>query len=74
MKGKKKRMRAVITHLAMIVLGIIMLYPLIWMFFASFKTNQEIFGSLSLLPKSRSGIPIRRAFRGQDRLPMQPFS
>lgn len=29
-----------------------MLYPIIWMFFATFKTNAEIFGSTKLLPES----------------------
>lgn len=33
---------------------LIMIYPLLWMFFASFKSNQEIFASASLLPKSFS--------------------
>lgn len=28
-----------------------MIYPLLWLFMASFKTNNEIFGSLSLWPK-----------------------
>ena len=31
-----------------------MIYPLIWMFFASFKSNEEIYGSISLLPQSYS--------------------
>ncbi|NOU65771.1 ABC transporter permease subunit [Paenibacillus sp. LMG 31461] len=31
--------------------ALIMVYPLIWLFFASFKPNNEIFGSLQLLPK-----------------------
>ncbi|MCR8635059.1 carbohydrate ABC transporter permease [Paenibacillus sp. N5-1-1-5] len=34
----------------MCVFGLIMIYPLLWLFTASFKTNEEIFGSLSLLP------------------------
>lgn len=28
-----------------------MVYPLIWLFFSCFKTNQELFGSLTFLPK-----------------------
>ena len=31
-----------------------MLYPIIWMFFSTFKTNAEIFGSTKLLPSSFS--------------------
>jgi oligogalacturonide transport system permease protein len=40
-----------ITFLLMCIFGLIMIYPLIWLFTASFKSNEEIFGSLSLWPK-----------------------
>lgn len=43
-----------VSYIVMIVIGVIMCYPLIWMFFASFKTNEEIFTSISLLPESYS--------------------
>ncbi len=39
-----------LTHLLLILFGIVMIYPLIWMFFASFKTVNEIFISHKLLP------------------------
>nr|WP_034862871.1 carbohydrate ABC transporter permease [Ruminiclostridium cellobioparum] len=32
--------------------GIFMIYPLIWLFLSSFKPNNEIFGSVDLLPKN----------------------
>lgn len=35
----------------LIVIGIVFTYPLIWMFFSSFKKNEEIFGNISLLPE-----------------------
>jgi oligogalacturonide transport system permease protein len=38
------------THLFMILFSLIMVYPLIWLFFASFKENNEIFGTLNLFP------------------------
>ncbi|TDF92320.1 carbohydrate ABC transporter permease [Paenibacillus piri] len=44
--------RKTITFILMCLFGIVMIYPLIWLFTASFKTNEEIFGSLSLLPNS----------------------
>ncbi|SDD48205.1 oligogalacturonide transport system permease protein [Paenibacillus sp. UNCCL117] len=31
--------------------GLLMIYPLIWLFFSSFKTNADLFGSLGLLPE-----------------------
>jgi multiple sugar transport system permease protein len=41
----------VIFHAVVIGLGFFMLYPLLWMFFGSFKPTEEIFGTLALLPK-----------------------
>lgn len=52
---KRKKLRrgrvSVFTWCIVIAIGIIMLYPIIWMFFSTFKTNTEIFGSLKLLPE-----------------------
>ena len=46
----KRAHRLVITYGLLTVIGIVMVYPLLWMISASFKTNREIFSSLSLLP------------------------
>ncbi|MBR4831913.1 MAG: carbohydrate ABC transporter permease [Butyrivibrio sp.] len=53
-KKLKNRINEVIMYVVLILIGIVMIYPLIWMFFASFKSNEEIYGSISLLPKSYS--------------------
>ncbi|MCS7464864.1 carbohydrate ABC transporter permease [Paenibacillus doosanensis] len=41
-----------IKNLLLLAFGLLMIYPLIWLFFGSFKTNTDLFGSLSLLPKT----------------------
>jgi oligogalacturonide transport system permease protein len=41
----------ILNIVVLTVFAYIMVYPLIWLFFASFKANSEIFGSLQLLPK-----------------------
>lgn len=55
---KKKHYRrghvSILTYIIVIAIGIIMMYPITWMFFATFKTNAEIFGSVRLLPESFS--------------------
>jgi len=55
MMTRKKKSREIIRksliYVALTLLGIFMVYPLIWMFFSSFKSNNEIFGSLRLLPR-----------------------
>lgn len=48
---KNKSFRTLWTHLVLIALGLVIVYPLIWMLFASFKTTNEIFVSSKLLPE-----------------------
>lgn len=48
---RKARRSAVIRYGVLSVMGLIMLYPLIWLVGASFKTNTEIFTSPSFWPK-----------------------
>ena len=42
----------VFTHIFIIVLGVGMLYPIIWMIASSFKPNNMIFSDTSLIPKA----------------------
>lgn len=42
-------MNSIWTYTLIIIIGVILLYPIIWMFFAAFKENDEIFGSTKLL-------------------------
>jgi oligogalacturonide transport system permease protein len=51
-------LRKIIGYALLLLLGYIMIYPLFWMFGASFKTNAEIFGSINILPKE----PVFDAF------------
>ncbi|MGN0905772.1 MAG: carbohydrate ABC transporter permease, partial [Bullifex sp.] len=40
-----------LTYIFLTLIGIIMVYPLLWIVSAAFKTNNEIFSSASLIPK-----------------------
>ncbi len=40
------------SYVFLAAFAVTMVYPLVWLVLASFKTNQEIFGSLRLLPES----------------------
>ena len=65
MHTKSKHMiKTTISYAVLIIIGVIMCYPLIWMFFASFKTNSEIFSSVSLLPESYSFEAFRDGWAG----------
>ncbi|HPE93450.1 MULTISPECIES: carbohydrate ABC transporter permease [unclassified Sphaerochaeta] len=41
-----------LSYFFLIVLAYIMTYPLLWMIGAAFKSNEEIFGTIGLLPKN----------------------
>jgi multiple sugar transport system permease protein len=40
-----------VYHFIIIIFGLFMVYPLMWMVSASFKTNQEIFAGVGFIPK-----------------------
>lgn len=46
-----KLMKKITAYLLLTAAGIVMLYPLLWLFGASFKTNDEIFSSAWFMPK-----------------------
>lgn len=48
----RKTKKNFLSYLLLILGAVLMCYPLVWMFFASFKTNAEIFTSKKLLPSS----------------------
>jgi oligogalacturonide transport system permease protein len=47
---KKKVRGKIIAYIFLVAVGVIMVYPLVWLFFSCFKTNQELFGTLTFLP------------------------
>lgn len=49
---KKQLISLGIKYIILIVLGLVLVFPLVYMFFGTFKSNEEIFGSLKLLPES----------------------
>ena len=50
-KQKRTMISILLRYAVLIAVGFVMLYPLLWMFFATFKSNSEMFGSISLIPK-----------------------
>ena len=46
----KKIISKVFKYSFLSAVGLIMIYPMVWLFFSSFKSNNEIFGSLNLFP------------------------
>ncbi|MFQ1702530.1 carbohydrate ABC transporter permease [Loktanella agnita] len=48
---RQHRRGAIIRYVILTAFGLLMLYPLIWLVGASFKTNEEIFSSAAFWPK-----------------------
>jgi multiple sugar transport system permease protein len=63
------RNRRLLKHAVLIVFGVIMLYPLLWMVASSLKPDEQIFGDPSLIPRE---IDLSNYTRGWTGL-TQPF-
>ncbi len=52
--NNKKILISIRDYLIIAAIGVVLLFPIIWMISCAFKSNEEIFGSIKLLPKSFS--------------------
>jgi oligogalacturonide transport system permease protein len=50
-KHRSKKLGAFIRYLILLGVGILMMYPLVWLLGASFKTNQQIFSEIGFWPQ-----------------------
>jgi oligogalacturonide transport system permease protein len=73
MKKQLKTVARLFNYLFLFCLGYFMVYPLIWLFMASFKTNVEIFGSLKMLPSSFSFDAYIKGWAGISRYTYTTF-
>jgi len=63
----------IIAYTVLVLLGILMVYPLIWLFFASFKTNENLFGSTGLLPNKFVWSSYINGWKGTGQLTFGTF-
>lgn len=68
-----KRIITVIRYLLLIIVAVITIFPLVWLFLATFKTSTEIFGSSSMLPKSFSFLAYRNGWKGSGQFTYATF-
>lgn len=64
MSRKKSKLGVFGRYVFLVIVGIVTLLPLVWLFFATFKTNTEIFGSNSLLPSHFSFDSYIKGWQG----------
>lgn len=58
----KKQIRKAALYLLLIAVSVIMLYPMVWLFGASFKSNADIHSSIWFMPKSFSIEPYQHGW------------
>ena len=49
-KKNNNPLRNAIPYILLVILGVIMIYPLLWMFAASFRETKDIFNSIGIIP------------------------
>lgn len=64
MRKKNKTLDNFFSYLIIVIIGLVLLYPIIYMFFGTFKSNEEIFGSTKLLPESFSLVNYIEGWTG----------
>lgn len=70
MKMKKNHITA---YVILIFVGVVMIYPLLWLFFATFKENKELFGKMTLLPEHFSFLAYKEGWKGSGQFSYWTF-
>lgn len=61
--ARRREMSTIIRYAILAVGAVIMLYPMLWLLGASFKTNAEIFSSIGFIPSSFDFTPYIEGWR-----------
>lgn len=69
----KRNRRNAAAYAALIAVGIVMMYPLLWLFFATFKDNKELFGKMTLLPEHFSFSAYKEGWKGSGQFTYLTF-
>ena len=51
-RDTRRKLNTFFRYFVLIAVGLVMIYPLIWMVGATFKTNNEIFSGIGFIPKN----------------------
>ncbi|MBN2246296.1 MAG: carbohydrate ABC transporter permease, partial [Candidatus Aminicenantes bacterium] len=70
MKCEKNR---TIVYFLLILTGFVMVFPLVWLISAAFKPNNEIFGTLSLIPSNLVWDSFQQGWRGSGQFSFGVF-
>lgn len=60
---RKRHLQTFFRYFILVAVGLIMVYPLLWMIGATFKNNNEIFSGIGLIPKNPTLDGYRNAMK-----------
>lgn len=66
--------KKILIHVVLILVGLLLVWPLAWLVFASFKPNLEIFSSSALLPKEWSLEGYIEGWKGSGQYTFMTFT
>lgn len=69
----RRRLSTILSYVILVLFGVLMIYPFIWMVFACFKSNAEIFGSTKLLPSHFSFQAFVSGWKGAGQYTFADF-
>ena len=67
------KVNTVFRYIILILVGIVMIYPLVWMIGASFMTNEQIFSSISFIPTAPTLDGYKKGFAGYQDMTLLHF-
>lgn len=72
-KSSRKTVNVLLTYIVILLLGVMMVYPLLWMVTASFKTNNEINLGSGLIPKQLDWSGFREGWKVSGQFTFSDF-
>ena len=60
-------------YVILLAVGVVMVYPLVWMIGASFMTNEQIFSSVSCIPRFPTLSGYKKGFEGYQGMTLLHF-
>ncbi len=68
-----KSIRMAFTYVFVIAFSFVMVFPILWLIFAAFKDNMELFTSLRILPERFSIEPFVKGWTASSQVPFSTF-
>ena len=72
-RRRRLMVSAAVRYIVLIVVALVMIYPIIWLVGATFKSNNEIFTSISFIPKRIDFTPYIEGWKTRTKYTFTTF-